>query len=660
MIANDREKGDSVDKVHHSDDDQSTIITSELSLDSVFLIMEFLPLSDIHQMLLVCKSWNRLEKFEIFWKQILSHYLKSHERKYESLLKSSPSKHHTIVYNTLIGQLKKFYELHIIKERAVNREKFIQYMEQEEDSERSITFGARFKKLFISAILAHFNLKFSRTWNIISNQKFHYHLEKWLLSICNIGENSTYRSGTVCDLLFETLDHIIKKPKDGFLFQSFRTNQLIELTSFIFCELQKNSQQCKFDLKIFLEKFNPIITESHLLGYFTFMLSPNTQLYFTEYVKQPGNFIISNDHTITQELQIRSIFEKLVYHCFHNANLEPLRLAKTLFCELNKLKAWLNFITSFHSSQLIHCDILCSYQVYTTNYELYCCTVMEFLEIMEIEHLDVTQYQFCFLVSNLRFIDLCEDYFLPRHLLNSEDMKYLFHAHGQDKPHVAKYILKKFDVDIYGTSLFRNGSSGNMILNYFQFHYSISPSPSQSFGYLFTPEFGYETIDLNKLLQTSTMTMQDLKLTIRHTMLNLLSYEDIDESYELIFTRFKPLDLGAHFIVQLISTIRNTLDWTLIENGSQKAKAIQLAMDHIFVTTTITTTTTTNKEQKMSFSSYSQSIMQPSIVKEMIHDPSRFMNFDDTSEQYHVGLYLHALQCIKDLTEHAFKGQSSR
>ncbi|EFC49424.1 Hypothetical protein NAEGRDRAFT_62794 [Naegleria gruberi] len=48
---------------------------SQLSLDNVFCVTEYLPIRDVGAVLCVCKDWHSLDKYEFFWKTLFQHYL---------------------------------------------------------------------------------------------------------------------------------------------------------------------------------------------------------------------------------------------------------------------------------------------------------------------------------------------------------------------------------------------------------------------------------------------------------------------------------------------------------------------------------------------------------------------------------------------------------
>ncbi|KAG2374284.1 hypothetical protein C9374_010854 [Naegleria lovaniensis] len=562
-----------------SDTEHETMV-SELSLDSVFIIMEFLPVSDIYHMLLVCKSWNRLEKFEIFWKQILSHYVKSHQKNYELLLNNSPTKHHSDVYKVLIAQCKKFHEMHIVKEKAVNREKFKQYMEKDEESEmgRSITFGCRFKKLFTSAVVAEFSTTISRSWSNIIMNNYPSQLVQCL--------NGKVDTGTVCDILFKTIEKVVAN-KNGILYDILRNKHLDAITTYIFHHLD-SLQVVDIDLERFFTRYNPILTDEHLLLYFSnmFYVRPSSYEIFKDYISQSGNFENTTRLKPNEQYYRKGFLNSLIRECFQRFNFDAARLTKNLFIQLcNNANAWKDYIDALES-RISAIDTL-SYSGYT-DLELCSKAIVDYIDVMEIEHFDVQK-----LGRNARpilaiphFVDICDTIFIPRGLLNHDDLLFIFHYYGCLYPHIAKYCMGKANIDIYSVAHDEtNNKNINMIRNYICTYASYSAE--KVLGYLFT-EFGYQNIDLTKLAQQISPNNPELEIAVMRqsmqtTIQRQFSYDEVVESVKLLMTRVVSMDFDVSFIHQVSVNTRNSYFNYYYTHVMEMSKALEYLLDHVLV-----------------------------------------------------------------------------
>ncbi|EFC36863.1 predicted protein [Naegleria gruberi] len=183
-----------------------------LSLDELFCVMEYLPLHDLSNALLVCKEWHSLDQYEPFWKMILHHHLNGKlillfdrmasnhlwnigkvketlkgndvKSKYSLLraLKSCKLKETTINYQidkALMNSVCFSYESHILKDRTASRESLGRFsrleeselQEVEEVEDRSSMIGKRFKYLMERQLFSNIAITISTFFNSIHYNK---------------------------------------------------------------------------------------------------------------------------------------------------------------------------------------------------------------------------------------------------------------------------------------------------------------------------------------------------------------------------------------------------------------------------------------------------------------------------------------------------------
>lgn len=447
-------------------------------------------------------------------------------------------------------------------------------------------------------------------------------------------------TGSVCDILFERIEKVAAN-KNGILFEILRNKHLDAVTTYIFQDIPPSKLNPTI-LEKYLTTYNPIMNDAHLILFFSriFCVHPSTCVLFKDYVREPGNFR-NYGHTDLNEngkYYRKQFMLQLIRECFENFNFEAARLAKNLYTQLcNKENSWKDYVDAL-DCVVFAMDGIC-YSSNTLEINDYSKAIIEYIELMEIDHFNVrkSDRNARTILSIPNLIELCDTIFIPRNLLDCEDLLFLFHQYGHRYPHCAKYFMRKCNIDIYGVVFDESSNKNvNMILNYLCSYPCCSAD--KALGYLFT-EFGYQNIDLTQIANllcynSSSETALDLlHRSISALIQHQFAYVDVVEGIELLMSRLTPLNFDASWIHQLCTIIRNLYLNIYYTHHKEMSMAMKYLLDHVMI-------------ENVPFSEYVQPLLP---IDQDSTDAGNFENYATTSDEYMVGVYLTACKLIKEL-----------
>ena len=424
---------------------------SQLPLDSVFCIAEYLPIRNIPSFLLICKEWQSLERYEIFWKTILSIDIITRLRvkisecpqcpyKLESLI-SKRKKHakakissaqqkdiRFIMAKSSIDHMASFYQLHIVNGKALSRQSFKKFIDQkelhecgddedEEEFKDDQVFGTRFKYLTQQYVTNILFLDYHTFFQHVRGQE----LGPFILGI-----------SADDDLISKHLRLFKNSPR-------CRNQQFNRISEILFravfdtlSEYQEDGETANKYLTNFLDEYSPYLSWYTLLYSTDWNIFPFLKETLINYAKS-GKLTDPIDYSI--------IPHKLYFAADHSK--ESLLCLYQFLSELIPKNDWKLVIDAVETSY---------YNPYRTIESLFSRTdtIKVYMEIMEMKEVDCKKF-----VTRYGFTQSVLSYFWEENLIPDKDLEFIFHNFFFESFELFKRVFEHCKKNIPTFSVYR-------------------------------------------------------------------------------------------------------------------------------------------------------------------------------------------------------------